>query len=776
MLRLTRLNAESQTDRIIREREILAQVDSRGVAKLVSADHSSDTPWIASEFVDGPTLRESIRTDGPLSAVEALSLVRRLAEILGELHNSGIAHRDLTPNNIVLGPDGPVIIDFGSARLDLENSATGSLLLAGTQGYTAPEVLRNEPAGRAADMFSLGRVAQFCVSGEDDGAPDFEPSIAALCADNAGDRPSANEIVELLAAFNSLPERHRKRDVEKLPRRFRLSTVVALVTAAALVAVLSGYFAFRPSPVTTAELLNVEGLPLAEPAPGAGHLNVDSRFFVSRQRPLESALPESVRVVESVVVRGDESLEDGEYVRFHSQLFLRDMTESDISSQQEVVPEDVLLRLDSILDQLEVWYLSTGCVLQQAEIPLKINDSVSLLAASMTGCEQSPLETVFAGVLWSRDSQFLTEFAGQTSSTIEPKELLSGLEVSWDYEAARVTEETTLLEINNLSTPWIDTSGWDGPTESSRGYGNFAIKLQQGEAVEVRNVNADAQVSALFLHESHHPSGWVPAGRWWTRQEGESRLFSNPFSSPTILMLEVEGIYDDEPLDFAVSSADSQHQLYSLPEILDDILPTTAEQTRLSERDFALPINPQTSPDNATQAETFWLNGLALEVETSLIVGAFSVEQWTDAFRADDTFYDGEFTYLERHDPHWFLGFGPTHEFMFGVQSTDWVYVGEVGFCRSQNEWTVHEGDFVANIRAALDCVIDDAWRFEGAEHFVPQTNPIFYFSFGSASHDDEWLVGSFAPESVEELDRFKAFLADVISRGDEIAAAWEWE
>ena len=202
-------------------------------------------------------------------------------------------------------------------------------------------------------MFSLGRVAQFCVSGEDDGAPDFEPSIAALCADNAGDRPSANEIVELLAAFNSLPERHRKRDVEKLPRRFRLSTVVALVTAAALVAVLSGYFAFRPSPVTTAELLNVEGLPLAEPAPGAGHLNVDSRFFVSRQRPLESALPDSVRVVESVVVRGDESLEDGEYVLSFAALSTR-YDRGDISSQQ-VVPEDVLLRLDSILDQLESW-------------------------------------------------------------------------------------------------------------------------------------------------------------------------------------------------------------------------------------------------------------------------------------------------------------------------------------------------------------------------------------------------------------------------------------
>ena len=69
VLRLTGLNAESQTDRIIREREILARVDSRGVAKLVSADLSADTPWIASEFVDGPTLRESVRTDGPLSAV-----------------------------------------------------------------------------------------------------------------------------------------------------------------------------------------------------------------------------------------------------------------------------------------------------------------------------------------------------------------------------------------------------------------------------------------------------------------------------------------------------------------------------------------------------------------------------------------------------------------------------------------------------------------------------------------------------------------------------------
>ena len=84
VLRLTGLNAAQQTQRVRREEAALARVDSRGVAKLISADLTADQPWIASEFVDGPTLKESIETQGPLTFDETLGLIRRLAEIVTE--------------------------------------------------------------------------------------------------------------------------------------------------------------------------------------------------------------------------------------------------------------------------------------------------------------------------------------------------------------------------------------------------------------------------------------------------------------------------------------------------------------------------------------------------------------------------------------------------------------------------------------------------------------------------------------------------------------------
>ena len=778
VLRLTGLNAESQTDRIIREREILARVDSRGVAKLVSADLSADTPWIASEFVDGPTLRESVRTDGPLSAVETLSLVRRLAEILGELHSSGIAHRDLTPNNIVLGPDGPVIIDFGSARLDLENSATGSLLLAGTQGYTAPEALRNEPAGRAADMFSLGRVAQFCVSGEDDGEPDFEPSIAALCADNPGDRPSANDIVELLPAFDSLPERHRKRDVEKLPRRFRLSTVVALATAAALIAVLGGFFAFRPSPVTTADLLGVEGIEFGVPSDGEGLLvlHPGGEWNSTRQRPQDSIFAKTQGIIESSVtyrIDASASVENG-YEAFHSQLLLRDLRSSDAAPDNSEVPADVAARFDAVTDVIESDLLSTGCTMTRAEKPLKLPDGPLLLGASSKNCFGSEDETVAAGVLWRNGSAVAVEWAGALRTDTSLDELLGSLSIDWDFTAPHVDGSTRLLELVNLTEAKIDTANQQGPLDTYLEYANIAVLVEPGSAIEVKNsFGIDAQISAKFLIPSGERGEWLPAGRWWTRGEGEVRSFANPFDVPAIVSLEVEGLWDAEPIDMTISLDDSAPAVFSLFDVLDDVLPSTSKLGG-THRNFALPSNPPESSDSATDNAVFNLNGVEIGIETALLGGSIGTADLTFVLRADDSWSDYELSYSEAHNPHWLLAFGPAHEYLAAMETSDWVTVGESTKCLSETIWSFTEGDLVVNVRAALDCEIQDVYRYQDVS--IDQTNPVFYFSFGSEDSVDDWISGSFAPESGKELDRFKAFLADVISRGDEIAAARGWE
>ena len=223
VLRLTGLDTEGQQQRIEREREALSRIGSRGVAKLLHSDLQCETPWIASEFVDGPTLQEIVEEGGPLGRDEGLSLIRRLAEILDELHQEGIAHRDLSPNNIIIGPDGPVIIDFGSARIDLEGGATGSLLLAGTSGFVPPEALRGEPVGRAGDLYSLGKIALFSTGLAEEAIP---VELNSCLSEQSATRPTAQTVAAALDEFQSRVARSAKRKVTRLKRRFRPVTVL----------------------------------------------------------------------------------------------------------------------------------------------------------------------------------------------------------------------------------------------------------------------------------------------------------------------------------------------------------------------------------------------------------------------------------------------------------------------------------------------------------------------------------------------------------------------
>jgi serine/threonine protein kinase len=239
VLRLTGLNVAQQTQRVRREQEALARVGSRGVAKLISADLTADQPWIASEFVDGPTLKESIETQGPLTYDETLGLIRRLAEIVAELHELGIAHRDITPNNIIFGPDGPVLIDFGSARIDLENEATGSILLAGTPGFTPPEAEAGLAVGKKADIYALGKLFAYCQS-------EAKPPAVLVhaCDPEPEQRPTPQTIAGALGGTTEPPARSHTRAIRKLPRRYKLRTVALSSVFFVALTASFGYLAF----------------------------------------------------------------------------------------------------------------------------------------------------------------------------------------------------------------------------------------------------------------------------------------------------------------------------------------------------------------------------------------------------------------------------------------------------------------------------------------------------------------------------------------------------
>jgi serine/threonine protein kinase len=151
--------------RFAREVEAAQRVQHPRVQRLLGADPEADRPWLATELVVGPTLGQRVSDDGPLPGPEVRALALGLAEGLAAVHAAGVLHRDLSPANVVLGPDGPVLVDFGIARFAGVTTLTMTGTVVGTAGWLAPELLRDDVAAEAGDVWSLGAVLAFAATG-----------------------------------------------------------------------------------------------------------------------------------------------------------------------------------------------------------------------------------------------------------------------------------------------------------------------------------------------------------------------------------------------------------------------------------------------------------------------------------------------------------------------------------------------------------------------------------------------------------------------------------
>ncbi|MFE2586201.1 ABC transporter substrate-binding protein [Streptomyces sp. NPDC059378] len=153
--------------RFRREVEAARQVGSRWVVPLLDADADAETPWLATSYVPGPSLAETVDTFGPLSTASVRVLGVRLAEALTAVHGAGLVHRDVKPGNILLAPDGPRLIDFGIARAPDATALTSSGVIVGSPGFLSPEQARARGGeiGPAGDVFSLGCVLAFAATG-----------------------------------------------------------------------------------------------------------------------------------------------------------------------------------------------------------------------------------------------------------------------------------------------------------------------------------------------------------------------------------------------------------------------------------------------------------------------------------------------------------------------------------------------------------------------------------------------------------------------------------
>ncbi|MEO3788595.1 PASTA domain-containing protein [Nonomuraea sp. B10E15] len=160
----------------LREVELAKHVARFCTAQVVDAGFDEGRPYIVSEYVEGPSLQREVALTGPRRGGALERLAVGTATALAAIHRAGIVHRDFKPQNVLLGPDGPRVIDFGLAKA-LDAAATVSGRGVGTPAYMAPEQITASAVTGAADVFSWGATMCFAANAS---APFGQDSVAPV--------------------------------------------------------------------------------------------------------------------------------------------------------------------------------------------------------------------------------------------------------------------------------------------------------------------------------------------------------------------------------------------------------------------------------------------------------------------------------------------------------------------------------------------------------------------------------------------------------------------
>lgn len=174
------LDDPSLKTRFVREIETLKKIDSPFVAKIVDSSMEEELSWHAVEFVNGPTLRELIDSNGPLTEDLWWELAHQLGEGLAAVHRLGIVHRDIKPANIIMSDTGPKIIDFGISQDSDATSLTMTGTVAGSPAWLSPEQLEGVAITAGSDLYSLGSVLVFAATGQSPWGSETSMSIPAI--------------------------------------------------------------------------------------------------------------------------------------------------------------------------------------------------------------------------------------------------------------------------------------------------------------------------------------------------------------------------------------------------------------------------------------------------------------------------------------------------------------------------------------------------------------------------------------------------------------------
>jgi serine/threonine protein kinase len=209
--------------RFVREIAAARKVAPFCTARILAFDIEGELPFVASEFISGPTLEQRVARYGPIAGTDLDRLAIGTAAALAAIHEASVVHCDLKPANVVLGPDWPRVIDFGIARAI---DGTGTQTIMGSPAYMSPERYLNDSVGAAADVFSWAATIAYAASGRapfgHDGslaimrrvidqppvlsnlAPQMDELLRQCLHKDPDDRPAATEVLLRLVAKSQL--------------------------------------------------------------------------------------------------------------------------------------------------------------------------------------------------------------------------------------------------------------------------------------------------------------------------------------------------------------------------------------------------------------------------------------------------------------------------------------------------------------------------------------------------------------------------------------------
>ncbi|MFG2233076.1 serine/threonine-protein kinase [Streptomyces sp. NPDC048723] len=183
--------AQEQDFRVRFEREVQAarRVQGYHIVPVLDHDTSGEQPWLATAFVPGLALDDALATHGPLPLPAVFQLIGCTAQALHSIHAASVVHRDLKPSNILLGSNGPWVIDFGIARATDTTQLTRSGGFIGTPQYMSPEHALGRTVTAATDVFALGLIAAVVATGRHPYGDGGGLSIAAAIANTPQQAP-----------------------------------------------------------------------------------------------------------------------------------------------------------------------------------------------------------------------------------------------------------------------------------------------------------------------------------------------------------------------------------------------------------------------------------------------------------------------------------------------------------------------------------------------------------------------------------------------------------